>query len=271
MCPGLGTTRYLNFMKSAPQILPLILVSCGLYIFFHVFYHLGWQIYSAAVVSHEENHAVYVVLLLNVFLLMFLQLFGMPSLKTSKEAGLSFVMDRSVLASLQDIRKGIVRYPEFSFLNLLKRYPEILPVFYLLFVGLIILFYREASGQWLMEDAFRFFAVIVAVPIAEEILFRGWLTSWLTKMTKTIWAPYFSAILFASLHGAAVTSSVLWWPVDFFWGAFLLGLLCESLLLLGFHLRAAIYVHMAANLSVYLFASWAPSFLEDFHFLFISS
>lgn len=43
-------------------------------------------------------------------------------------------------------------------------------------------------------------AIVFLVPIAEEILFRGFLQNWLRKKIGVIWAIFCTSIVFASLH-----------------------------------------------------------------------
>jgi membrane protease YdiL (CAAX protease family) len=107
-----------------------------------------------------------------------------------------------------------------------------------------------------------FAASITIVPIAEEIFFRGFITSLLQKAHAGVWSGYFSALIFSVAHTFPTFQRALDLKIGAPIGPFLLGLICEFIVRKTGSLAPAIAFHSACNATVIIFTMWSPGWLD---------
>ncbi|MCY4443195.1 MAG: CPBP family glutamic-type intramembrane protease [Proteobacteria bacterium] len=113
--------------------------------------------------------------------------------------------------------------------------------------------------------------VVVAVPLVEEVLFRGYVSSVLFQLSgSSALSAYCACVIFVLLHSYPTIESFQFFPQQTLHvGVLLLGGLCEWLRSLGCSLYLSIGCHMLANASLYIFSYFAPIWLEWLRFLYI--
>lgn len=105
-------------------------------------------------------------------------------------------------------------------------------------------------------------AWILYVPLVEEIVFRGGITSVFSRFAPHIWAAWFSSMTFALVHADPTASRLMMGKVGLAIGPFLLGLSCEVLVRLTGRLLPGILFHAACNATVWIFAKIDPRWLD---------
>ncbi len=116
----------------------------------------------------------------------------------------------------------------------------------------------------------QFLLTVVCVPVVEEILYRGALIRLLQSICTQTWMIlYGSALVFALAH-TAPSMSPFALPAPPL-GVFLLGGSCAYLRWRSKSLWPAIFLHLAGNLTVYLFQYLDPRWLDWLSFLYLRS
>jgi membrane protease YdiL (CAAX protease family) len=95
---------------------------------------------------------------------------------------------------------------------------------------------------------------ILAVPWAEELVFRAGLGDVCRRFGGPVWGSWFSAIAFALVHAQPTVANLLAFKVGLPLGPFLLALCCEALYVRSAKLLPGVAFHAACNASVVLFA-----------------
>jgi membrane protease YdiL (CAAX protease family) len=118
-------------------------------------------------------------------------------------------------------------------------------------------------------DWYYFAAIMVLIPIAEEILFRGVIGSLMRRRYGVVLGIYFSAICFAFLHSMPTMMSWQSFQVGLPLGPLLLGLICEVMVYFRGSLWIAMIFHGVANGSVLVFEVFDSRWLKWLGFLYI--
>jgi membrane protease YdiL (CAAX protease family) len=90
-----------------------------------------------------------------------------------------------------------------------------------------------------------FLFIVVAVPIAEELLFRGMLLDWLRQKMNVWWAAVILSVIFALLHDNGFANGAVGWLA--FTDRFLLGLAASALTIKYHSLRPSFAMHATLN------------------------
>ena len=97
-------------------------------------------------------------------------------------------------------------------------------------------------------------AWILAVPLVEEYVFRAGIGDVLRRMGGPLLGSWFSAIVFALVHGQPTFANVMALKVGLPLGPFLLALCCEGLYVKSGRLLPGVAFHAACNATVVIFA-----------------
>ena len=134
--------------------------------------------------------------------------------------------------------------------------------------------------------------LVLLVPVAEELLFRGYLRRGISALWSRLWqqfrpgsmipdqsltraAGWCACLLFVICHmqpflgphWPGALGGQRWLP----WGVILLSVICESLRQLGYSAATGIAIHVIANGSVYYFAAMAPEIFKLLPWLFLQA
>ena len=163
-------------------------------------------------------------------------------------------------------------------------------------IGVLGLIYYDHASSSPQGTALNFSSLaemslfILAIPVCEEIFFRGylrvglyslWIKVWYlvwpttthTLYLRKNWAYWGACLIFIVCHPLPFLSSNLeflthpQWTIP--WGVVLLSVTCEALRQFGYSTLLTITIHIIANSSVYYFKSLAPEFLSQWRWLFL--
>jgi membrane protease YdiL (CAAX protease family) len=109
---------------------------------------------------------------------------------------------------------------------------------------------------------------VFVVPIVEEIVFRLGIGTVFRRLGGVFFGSWFSAFLFAFVHSQPTLQDVAILQVGLPLGPFLLGLICEALLVSSGRIWPAILFHAACNATVVVFAIGHPAIFESLRFLY---
>lgn len=111
-------------------------------------------------------------------------------------------------------------------------------------------------------------AWILWVPVVEEVVFRGGVFAALRRFCATVWAAWFSAIIFALAHAGPTLTRLLSGDVGVPLGPFFLGLLTAALYARTGRLLPAVLLHAACNATPLIFAALDARWLDWLGFLY---
>ncbi len=107
------------------------------------------------------------------------------------------------------------------------------------------------------------------VPVLEELLFRGVLSSLLRQSFRPLSAAYISVLSFSLLHSLTGFKDLYELNFGLVLGPFILGLICELLRFRFKSLLSPIVFHGACNFSVYAFSFLDPRWLKWLSWLYL--
>ena len=103
------------------------------------------------------------------------------------------------------------------------------------------------SGLYELTIVMRFVRLVIAVPLAEEIFWRGFLMRYLTQLEGDYWKVPFGTFHWRSLVGVTTAFVMVHTQVDYF-GAAVFGLLMYWVTVRTKSLAACVVMHAVANL-----------------------
>lgn len=113
----------------------------------------------------------------------------------------------------------------------------------------------------------KLLAIVVWVPWAEELLFRGGLGRIFEYYLGSWWGSYNSSLVFALAHASGAVNSIGLPIIPA--GPFLLGMLCSYIYRKTGRLSGAIALHMACNTTPIIFSYLDPRWLEWLQSLYL--
>ncbi len=152
----------------------------------------------------------------------------------------------------------------FSGAPVISYLPGLLVFFAALLMGLLMSLGKFEMGKMSeIATVQSLFIICVIVPISEEFVFRIGLTSLTSKIGGLFWGSFFSVLVFTSLHMVSSWEELFQGnfggnPL----GPFLLGVLAEIIYRKWNNIFAAIFFHMACNLTPYIFYVTEPRWLK---------
>ena len=131
-------------------------------------------------------------------------------------------------------------------------------------LGVGVYLFQGKPSSSVMAPLSTWLVMVFWVPVVEELLFRGYLTSWLYGISGHHFRVICgSAVVFALLHGSSP-----WAPFPL--GPLVLALFCELLRSGALPWWAPIGVHAVANGSVYIWSYFAPELLQQLSLWYLS-
>lgn len=106
---------------------------------------------------------------------------------------------------------------------------------------------QHQTNLYWMTVAMRFVRLVIAVPLAEEIFWRGFLMRYLTDLDGDFWKVPFGTFHWRSLVSVTTLFVMIHAPVDFF-GAAVFGVLMYGVAVKTKSLAACVVMHAVANL-----------------------
>lgn len=129
---------------------------------------------------------------------------------------------------------------------------------------------RPPNLAWSLPSVpMRQLAWVLWIPIIEEWVFRGGLSLGLQKWLGTFTGSYLSALAFSFMHGFPTLERVFAGHMGFFLGPFILGLICDFLVIFSGSLRPAIAFHIVCNGTVIIFQWIDPRWLQWLRILYL--
>ena len=115
---------------------------------------------------------------------------------------------------------------------------------------------QHQSGLYWLTVAMRFVRLVIAVPLAEEIFWRGFLMRYLTQLEGDYWKVPFGTFHWRSFAGVTTGFVLIHASVDYF-GAAVFGVLMYWVTVKTKSLTACVVMHAIANLllGVYVLAT----------------
>ena len=115
---------------------------------------------------------------------------------------------------------------------------------------------QHQSGLYWLTIAMRFVRLVIAVPLAEEIFWRGFLMRYLTQLEGDYWKVPFGTFHWRSFAGVTTGFVLIHASVDYF-GAAVFGVLMYWVTVKTKSLTACVVMHAIANvlLGVYVLAT----------------
>lgn len=106
---------------------------------------------------------------------------------------------------------------------------------------------QHQTGLYWLTVVMRFVRLVIAVPLAEEIFWRGFLMRYLTQLEGDYWKVPFGTFHWQSLVGVTTAFVMVHAPVDYF-GAAVFGVLMYWVTVKTKSLAACVVMHAVANL-----------------------
>ena len=152
-----------------------------------------------------------------------------------------------------------------------KTYISLIPSL-LIVVGSFTISYIS-SGSNLDFSSFKFKSIIfscVLIPIVEELVYRSGFNFLTRDKSSFYWSIYLSGLFFSMNHSLLSLSNFPMTLISLPLGPFLLGVICESIVLYSGSLLGAICFHSACNFTVYIFLMNDKRWLEWLSYLYLS-
>lgn len=111
---------------------------------------------------------------------------------------------------------------------------------------------QDQSGLYWLTVAMRFVRLVIAVPLAEEIFWRGFLMRYLTQLEGDYWQVPFGTFHWRSLVGVTTLFVMVHAQADYF-GAAVFGILMYWVTVRTKSLTACVVMHATANLLLGLY------------------
>ena len=210
-----------------------------LYLFFFVFTSLAIRLFYSFSAQYLPYAVIVNIAMVNTFLVVALVLYKRPPL---------FIMNSKIVNSLA---------------------PSLLIV-----LGSLLLCFissgRLEINRSVDLNTDMLLLTVLLIPVVEELLYRHYLACVTRDHKSRLWSMYLSGLFFCMNHCLINFESFLDNLLVFPLGPFLMGVICEALVLYSESVLGAIAFHSVCNLTVYLFLVYDSRWLEWLSYLYLS-
>ena len=154
-----------------------------------------------------------------------------------------------------------------------KTVKSIIPSLFIILASFGISFVSKQFGAEHTEFVLDVSTILITclwVPIVEELVYRKLFASFLADKQHILWSCYLSGLFFSMNHSLLNVSDFPINMISIPVGPFLLGAICQYLVLYSGSIFAGICFHIACNLTVYIFLYNDNRWLEWLSYLYLS-